>query len=101
MLQCALLYHIIWRSLGDHEDHMIYKQRRRHPAWYEPTSILKTRLSTIKDLPQNCFLPVIYWKIKLLKTRNIGFHKNFVADPGWWKDLATRWDRWDIPLWPF
>ncbi len=53
MLQFAPLYHIIWRSWGDHEDHMIYKQRRRRPAWYEPNSILRTRLSTIKDIPQN------------------------------------------------
>lgn len=53
MLQCAPLYHIIWRRWNDREDHMIYKQRQRGPTWYEPASILKTRFSTKKDLPQN------------------------------------------------
>lgn len=59
MLQCAPLYHIIWSSLRDREDHMIYKRRRIRPAQYEPASVPKTRFSTIKDLHRN-----LHWKLK-------------------------------------
>lgn len=35
------------------EDHMIYRQRRRRPARYEPTPTLKAGRPTIQDLHQN------------------------------------------------